>query len=163
MAKPNITIHAFVEWPEDDRVFAIIGTMSDEAMAFLIEQLNDKDRELVNVTGISIDELLVGNCADEFLADIEQKFEDLPENPVIPEKKAPMSKEDILDYHMPFGKYGKKNYPPKGKTLYEIARENPKYLDWAVDGLSPSNVRDKIREAVMHPTIAKLIDGAVHG
>jgi uncharacterized protein (DUF3820 family) len=64
--------------------------------------------------------------------------------------------ENVVDFVMPWGIY-------KGKTLFQIAltEHGCKYLDWAVEGLRPGEVRDKIREAVTHPDIARRIDVAV--
>jgi len=60
---------------------------------------------------------------------------------------------EAASYRMPFGKH-------KGKTLQDIADEDPLYLDWAQDELG-GEAGDMIREALRDGFIAKLVDDAV--
>ena len=59
-----------------------------------------------------------------------------------------------IDYVLPFGKH-------KGKTLFQISQDDPKYLDWAA-GEMEGRAGDAIREAVKHPDIERKIDAALN-
>jgi uncharacterized protein (DUF3820 family) len=61
--------------------------------------------------------------------------------------------QDNLDYVLPFGKY-------KGKTIWQVAESDPKYLDWAADNIG-GMVGIRLKQAVKHPEVAKRIDRAV--
>ncbi len=57
------------------------------------------------------------------------------------------------DYQMTFGKH-------EGRTLFQIACEDPTYLDWAADGLK-GHARFMVREALKHPDIERRVNAAL--
>ena len=55
------------------------------------------------------------------------------------EQAAAAQLEQISRYHMPFGMFGPKHYPPKGVPIYDLPAE---YLAWfALEGLSGRSTR----------------------
>ena len=85
------------------------------------------------------------------------------ENRVINEKNAEVVRkfvedeavttEEVKGYVMPCGKH-------KGKTLWTIAQEDPKYLDWATD-FHDGLPGDAVRVIVTHPDVSTRIDRAL--
>jgi uncharacterized protein (DUF3820 family) len=59
-----------------------------------------------------------------------------------------------IDYKMPFGKH-------KGKTLFQISEDDPRYLDWAVDNITSKPVLTNLIHAVEHPDIKRRIADAI--
>jgi hypothetical protein len=64
-----------------------------------------------------------------------------------------MSSKGVLDFVLPFGKH-------KGKTIWQVAEDDPKWLDWAAGNIK-NDVGDKVREAVRHPDVSRRIDRVV--
>ena len=56
---------------------------------------------------------------------------------------------DIARYHMPFGKYGPKHYPPKGVPIYDLPQE---YLHWFLThgGGFPKGRLGELLELIYH-------------
>ncbi len=52
---------------------------------------------------------------------------------------------DIGNYHMPFGKFGPKEFPPNGLPLYELP---PEYLAWFAERGFPNGHLGELMEAV---------------
>ena len=59
-----------------------------------------------------------------------------------------------IDYRITFGKH-------KGKTLFQISQDDPKWLDWAVDNIRSQAVLKHLIHATNHPDIKKRIDAAI--
>jgi len=59
----------------------------------------------------------------------------------------------VLDFVLPFGKH-------KGKTIWQVAEDDPKWLDWAAGNIK-GDVGEKLCEAVRHPEVEKRIDRVV--
>ena len=61
----------------------------------------------------------------------------------------------IARYHMPFGMFGPKNYPPKGVPIYDLPAE---YLAWfALNGFPEGRLGELLR--VVYQTKADGCDG----
>ena len=59
------------------------------------------------------------------------------------EASAAAQLEQISRYHMPFGMFGPKNYPPKGVPIYDLPAE---YLAWfAVNGFPAGRLGELLR------------------
>ncbi|MFK7911252.1 MAG: DUF3820 family protein [Akkermansiaceae bacterium] len=52
---------------------------------------------------------------------------------------------DIGNYHMPFGKFGPKDFPPKGVPLYDLP---PEYLAWFAERGFPKGHLGELMQAV---------------
>ena len=52
---------------------------------------------------------------------------------------------EIGRYHMPFGKFGPKDFPPKGVPLYDLP---PEYLAWFAERGFPSGHLGELMQAV---------------
>ncbi|MEP6956267.1 MAG: DUF3820 family protein [Chthoniobacterales bacterium] len=72
-----------------------------------------------------------------------------------PENAAAAVLEQISRYHMPFGLFGPKNYPPKGVPIYDLPAE---YLAWfALQGFPEGRLGDLLR--LVYQTKADGCDG----
>ena len=58
---------------------------------------------------------------------------------------------EIGRYHMPFGKYGPKHYPPKGVPIYDLPVE---YLVWFQNQGFPKGRLGELLEIVCHAKMA---------
>jgi len=58
-----------------------------------------------------------------------------------------------IDYTMTYGKH-------KGLTLFQIACDDPTYLDWLLDN-SPQHIAETVCEALSHPDVAKRVNRAL--
>ncbi len=66
---------------------------------------------------------------------------------------------EISRYHMPFGMFGPKNYPPKGVPIYDLPAE---YLAWfALKGFPEGKLGELLR--LVYQTKADGCDGVFDG
>ena len=168
-------ITAVITWPSDERRIAIEGRMSAKAFEYLRDQLQE-DRELINIAGIrpvcvqaglKNEDFAEERTAAEAVEDVSDIFDAIddvvdddddddfdPDSPDFKEVDV-ATENEVLDFVMPFGKHS-------GKTLWQIACEAPKYLDWCAGEFNGTRDVDKMIQAVVKiPAVAKKIDNAV--
>lgn len=167
-------IEAFIHWQGDCRRIIIEGEIGNKAFEFLQDQLQE-ERELVNIAGIRPKVVQVGAEKEDFrdqrerarvtteITDVLDEVNDISDNVDINDDIDELLTDDVnlvqeqtvMDFEMPFGKH-------RNKTLWQIACEDPKYLDWAAGEFDGDRDVDRmIKEAVKIPAISKKIDAAV--
>lgn len=65
-----------------------------------------------------------------------------------------MTHQEACDFVWPFGKY-------KGKTLWEILEQDPKYMDWMAGCSWYNETLDALTIFLKHPDVQRRIDAGV--